>query len=453
MLLLNSAEGGIDNTTVTTGNSGGDSGRAWTGVTISGSGSLTYSSTYAAHGRLSYHPATTTAGQCFVQWHSTTFSQPGKTMYGQCYVYFPSTPVALPRFVQFTNSSIQNCGGVGISSGNNFTLSDSTNAVGATSSTAIPTNQWMRVEFMVFSDASVGQMELKIFLSPDSTTPDEVITTPATMNTRGSDIASLVIGNFSNTAGVDYYFDDVAVQETGYVGPNRYLSPFYQNSAEGQPNGTGLVVSNSGGASGTPFDVVSLTGTSSITFSTAQAAKGIASYEFISNSAGTALAIFSSGVAGMAGALRYYLYLTALPSNTIDVAAIRNNAAVACKLQMTSAGVLRATNASGTTIGTLSGTLSINTWYRLEMQCIVGVDTSSGTISAQYYLGDSLSPIDSYSSTSVNAGTDPLSDCRIGKYSGSGTFSAYIDDVAYTANRAYIIGPSSPSTSVGWHGA
>ncbi len=453
MLLINSAEGGTNGSTVSIGNSGGDSGDAWTAVTISGSGTLTYSNSFAAHGGLSYFVNTTTAGQCFAQWHSNTFSQPGKTMYSQCYVYFPSTPVTVSRFVQFANSSVQNCGGIGISSGNAFTLSDSASTVVATSSTTIPTNQWIRLEFMIFSDVSAGQMQLKIFLTPDSTTPDEVLTTSATINTRGDAVNSFVIGNFSNSAGVSFYFDDVAVQETGYIGPNHYISPFYQNSAEGQPDTTALTVANSGGVSGTPFDTVALTGASTAVFSTLQAAKGVSAYKIDCDSAGLAQLIFSNGISDTAGALRYYLYLTALPSNTIDVAAFRNSSSVICKLQMTSAGALRVTNSSGTSVKTFSGTLATSTWYRLEMQCVVGVVTGAGVVSAQYYVGDSLSAVDSFSSPSVSTGTDLIYDCRIGKYSGSGTFSAYIDDIAYTSNRAYIIGPSSHQLVLGWQSA
>src|SRR5438067_677165 len=52
--ISNSAEGGTNGTTVTTGNSGGGSGDAFSAVNIGTTGAVTFDSSASAHGGLSY---------------------------------------------------------------------------------------------------------------------------------------------------------------------------------------------------------------------------------------------------------------------------------------------------------------------------------------------------------------------------------------------------------------
>lgn len=216
MRYLNDAEGVSSGTAVDTTNSGVGGNAAFTTVTP-GSGTLQYSTAQTMHGTSSIRVTATSAGP-FFYWGSNIIPAGFKTMYARMYLYFTTVPTN-SRFFQFTNSSIQLQGGVGTNGSGKFVLRDSAGTIVSTSSTSVPTNAWCRVEFYMFSDASVGQIECKIFLTPDSTSADETITTTATQNTRGDDIQSAIFGLPTVVASADFYMDDLGIQETGYFGP------------------------------------------------------------------------------------------------------------------------------------------------------------------------------------------------------------------------------------------
>ena len=220
MLIINTAEGGTDGTVVTSGNSGGASGTAWNTVNAGTSGTtVKFSAAQKAIGGLSYMFETHgTAEAAFVTW--STPITPGLTMYARTYCYFQSSPVSIFRIFQLLDGSFLSCGGVGVSSGGKFILRNSAGTLTSTSTSSVPQNQWVRLELMVFSDASVGQMELKIFLNSQSSTPDETLTTAANVNTRGGNIAAAAFGDDVTISNLTMYQDNMAVSNTGYIGPD-----------------------------------------------------------------------------------------------------------------------------------------------------------------------------------------------------------------------------------------
>ncbi|MEO5950700.1 MAG: hypothetical protein ABIQ04_04595 [Candidatus Saccharimonadales bacterium] len=452
MILINTAEGGTDGTTITTANSGGDSGQPWNNVTGGGATTMTYSSLTSAHGSLSYHITTGSTGSNAYMYWSTAVSQPGKTMYMQSYWYFSTTPVNTPFIFEYTNASIQTIGGFGIG-GNKLIVKDSSGTTVSTSSTSIPLGQWFRTEMMLFSNVSAGQIVLKIYLTKDGKTPTETITTPATINTRGDDINAGIWGNVASTANIDYYLDDMSLQDIGYIGPNPYISKYHQNTAEGQPNSTGLTRANSGGGSGTAFDIVSLNGSASVIYSNFPTMHGNRSYySFCSTSTDWFVLAFNNQVNDMTGAYRFYVYLNSMSSATTDIAYTRSATSSVAKVQIGNTGILSVCDSTGAAIKAFSTTpLTTATWYRIEQQCTVGTSTTNGTINTQYFLGDSLTPLDSYSVSNVNTGTTPIIDCRFGKISSTqGTMNAYWDDIAFTSGNMYPIGPASVQATTSW---
>jgi hypothetical protein len=219
MLITNSAEGGSNGVAVTAANSGGASGTAWSTVNAGTGGSnVTFSSSGALFGSMGY--AITTGGTAdigFTTW--STPLTPGLTMYSRGYFYFATTVTSIFRFFQLTNASFLSCGGIGTTAANKFKILNSAGTLVSTSTTTVPTNQWIRLDLMVFSDTSVGQIELKIFLSPNSTTPDETLTTPPTVNTRGGNIGGCVYGIDVGVANFTMYMDELGVADTGYISP------------------------------------------------------------------------------------------------------------------------------------------------------------------------------------------------------------------------------------------
>lgn len=218
-LITNSAEGGTHGVVVTSGNSGGASGTAWSTV-VDGPSNTTvkFDSAATMFGSLGYTFVTTgTAEDCFVAWIDPL--TPSLTMYARTYCKFTNLPGAVYRIMMLTNSSYGGCGGVGINSSDKFVLRNRSGSTVLTSTLDVPTDAWFRLELMVFSDAAVGQIELKIFLDPYSTIPDETMTTPANVNTRGGDIQGAVFGADVDVANLTMHMDEMAVQETGYIGP------------------------------------------------------------------------------------------------------------------------------------------------------------------------------------------------------------------------------------------
>jgi len=216
-LLENTAEGGTDGVNVSAANSGGASGNAWN--TVNATGTLVYSNAQAIHGSLSYSIVTTTSASAYMFWNSSSITVNTKTMYSRCYMYFAAAPPFTGRFMQFMNSTAQLIGGVGIDVSDKFAIRNSTDTVVATSTTTVPTSAWFRVELYVFSSATVGEMEVKIFLDPHSTTPTETLTTSSTENTRGDDIKDALFGLAGGTVNADLYMDSMGTQDSGYLGP------------------------------------------------------------------------------------------------------------------------------------------------------------------------------------------------------------------------------------------
>lgn len=221
---------------------------------------------------------------------------------------------------------------------------------------------------------------------------------------------------------------------------------WFRNNAEGQPNTTVLSTGNSGGTSGDAFNTVDSTGTGSITFSSVRAMHGRQSYLVVTNATATDFIVWT-GANDTSAAARVYLMLNANPASTSDFVTIRNSGGTAAKLQINGSGAIQVTNAAGTGLDTFTPALTANVFYRLEMQVIIGADTSTGTIRAQLYLGDSTTALDSYSSSTVNAGTTNITEVRMGKItSATATANWYMDDLALNSGTSTPIGPTGSVT-------
>lgn len=220
-LLSNSFEGGTNGTSITHANSGGTSGTAFDFVTVGTGGTCQYSNTQAAHGSLSCNVATgsTATGTSF-GW-TTTFGTPTQAWF-RCYLFFTANPATSCRFYTTTNTS-----GTGLarwlvnSSGKIVVQNDAgSNITGMTSTNSIPLNAWFRVEGMMILSATVGQVETKLYLTPDSTTADETDTSAATQATLTGTISGWQFGPVAAVANQGPIFiDDVALSSTGYPLP------------------------------------------------------------------------------------------------------------------------------------------------------------------------------------------------------------------------------------------
>ncbi len=142
-----------------------------------------------------------------------------------------------------------------------------------------------------------------------------------------------------------------------------------------------------------------------------------------------------------------YIYITALPTlGSPTVAQVRAGGPSA-NLVITTAGKLSVIDAGGTALKTFTNSLALNTWYRLYLRGVPGTSTTTGTIEAAYYVGDSSTPAETlYSGTGVNCGTGgagSATDFRWGKLATVGDLPAYFDDGAANDGGTGPIGPAS----------
>lgn len=214
-LLLNSFEGGTSGTTITTGNSGGTSGTAFNYVNINGDAALTYNNTHAAHGSLSGHFTTSgSSGSPYLQWSTGTQTQ----VWFREYLYFASNPANYHTVLSLINSG-NLCSSVYVNTSGKLYATNTSAVTIFTLTNSIPLNQWFRIEGYVITSATVGQVQLQLFNTPDSVTPTETQTSAATQNTYTS-IAQSNFGVNANVANVAFWMDDIGLSSTGYLGPS-----------------------------------------------------------------------------------------------------------------------------------------------------------------------------------------------------------------------------------------
>jgi hypothetical protein len=223
--LTNSFEGGTNGTTISAANSGGNSGSAFNVVTIGTGGALTFSNTQAAHGSLSaefVEPAS--AVTITVAWTTSLTGSSIPTVYFRAYVWYASLPSQGVRIVSVLNGStflgglqLNTTGKLSPLSAAGTAQTFTGNGITATTN-ALNTGAWSRIEGFITGSATVGQISVSIFNTPDSVTPTETEATAATINTSAA-ITQLRFGDSSTAPSFTCYLDDLGGSDTGYLGP------------------------------------------------------------------------------------------------------------------------------------------------------------------------------------------------------------------------------------------
>jgi hypothetical protein len=211
------------------------------------------------------------------------------------------------------------------------------------------------------------------------------------------------------------------------------------NTAEGGSNGTAVTPANSGGASGTAFASVNVGAGSSIKFDSTQQAHGALSYHLV-QAATNCYVEMTAAAANVSMAARVYIRFNTLPTP--------NGQAF---LQIVGGGAYigrRPTNQfsiedqSGSR-KVFAGTMAVGTWYRLEVETIsAGIGASY--LAGRYFLGDSTTPVDSYSSSTANTGGTANSAVRFGpQVNLSANNDLWIDDLSINNGTTTPIGPAA----------
>ena len=115
---------------------------------------------------------------------------------------------------------------------------DTNGSVIVTTTNTVPLSAVTAIEGYVTSNASTGQVELKLFTSPDSTTATETQTSAATQDTLGGNINQVRFGLSSGGPRRSPGGWATCRSVAGYIGPGAIV----QQMACGAPTATGFTV-------------------------------------------------------------------------------------------------------------------------------------------------------------------------------------------------------------------
>jgi hypothetical protein len=217
MLVENTQEGGTDTTAVTTANSGGASGNAWTSITGT---TVTYDGTAGqVHGTLGQKYAIGGAlAAVYTGWDNTVITGgPYLTLYGRCYYWSSIHPGSSLRLIEFMNGATV-LAYLGISNTvSKITFYNSANTAGSgfTLSTLI------RIEFQItVGSTTTGSAIGRWFLGED-TTAQGADSTATAQNYGSLGCDTIRFGNTGAnfTINSSFWAGDLQLNDSGFPGP------------------------------------------------------------------------------------------------------------------------------------------------------------------------------------------------------------------------------------------
>lgn len=231
------------------------------------------------------------------------------------------------------------------------------------------------------------------------------------------------------------------------------------NNGEGGTNGVAVTTANSGGASGTPWDAVSIAGGGAVGYQNSTVAHGAMAYGFSLAGTGTAFVTWNVASASVI-AVRAYLNLDGQVPNLVYRAVdIRNSTGTILRLQIDTTGDHWQVQEGGTGTPVTYNSPSITAggqpgssgWYRWEAQ-ISALGAGSGSYNAQLYAYDSAVPIGGVTSTTGQLGTASIAAVRFGPDNSPNYVGNIVgDDFAINPGSSTPIGPVAPvANSAGW---
>jgi hypothetical protein len=444
--LTNSAEGGTSGATVTIANSGGGSGNAFDGVSIGTGATGIFDSSQAAHGGLAYAFATgSTAALARVQWTASMGTQ--TQVWYRAYLYFNADPAATVRVLDQDQGHYAAAVVVVLPSGRLQVRTGTTGTQTLTSTNTIPLHQWFRIEGFVTGSATAGQVQLELFKTADSTTPDETDTSAPTINTTGS-VDTYNFGVSSSTANVaEYWEDDIGVSNVGYLGPSGSLPPppiTLTNNAEGGTSGTTVTVGNSGGVSGNAFDVVNVGSGATGIFDSTEAAHGGLAYAFATGSTAALARVQWMSSMGTQTQVWYraYLYFNAYPAATVRVVN-QDQGVTACSVVvvLSSGRIQVRTGATGAQTLTTTATIPLHQWFRIE-GFVTGSATAGQVQLKLFKTADSTTPDETDTSAPTINTTGALNTYNFGVSTYTANVAEYWEDDIAVSNVGYL-GPAA----------
>jgi hypothetical protein len=428
-------------TTITAGNSGdGSAGTAFTVVTANGT--VTFDSSEVAHGSLAAKIVTGTTGANVFQWGSGVLTGAPTTFYARINLYLPSLPAATFRVAKFEGGSSALIGEVDITTAGKIVFRDAAGTTRYTSTSVIPTGQWVRIEVGITVGSTAGQAEIKLFDSVDSTAATEDATvTSLNLSANGlnfSQIGSTTVLGSS----VTFWLDDLAISDSGWVGavnptspPPSTLGTISNDFESGHTTGTTITAGNSGdGSAGSPFQTVTISSGGALTFDSSQAAHGTLAGKYVTGTSGVVVTQWGSAAFAANPTTFYFranLFIAANPTSIIRVAKFEGGSnALIGELDLGTNGKFGFRDSAGTTQLTLTNAITANAWVRIEGKVVVGSTTGSIELRLFNTL-DSVVPTEDDTVSNLNLSTNGINFAQIGSAvttANSQTF--WLDDLA-----------------------
>lgn len=217
MQLVNNADGGVEDATVTALNSGGASGDAFD--TVVGTPNITFDDEHA-YGPRAYKVAVsgaTTPHQ--VVWTSSSVGTVGE-MWGRLYLWSAAHPadnrLGLVRFLSGGSQAAR----LIYQTDGTLLVSDAGNGPEITTTGTVPTGQWCRIEWHITFVATSATIEVRLYNSADSATATETIST-TTANGVGVNCDRVEIGAYLNGLPSTWtgWIDNIEVNDSDWPGP------------------------------------------------------------------------------------------------------------------------------------------------------------------------------------------------------------------------------------------
>jgi hypothetical protein len=264
--LNNTAEGGTDGTTITVGNSGGASGDAFDSVI----NSPKFSNAHPVTGNMGIDLYSALGVSNKIGW-TRTF---GQTIYGRYYVYTDVLVSASSTYIEVLDAAVAYCGIVeGPDPTGKVNLYNAALSTVATSTMNLSINTLYRIEYKLFSHASAGTVEARIYLG-HSLTPLETVTATG-LNTRGTAIGQSRLTHDASGGTVSHsWVDDLNANAIDFPGPSA-TSIIVSDSATGADTVTQRFIAVTDAATGS--DTSSLSTANLITASDSGTATDVVS--------------------------------------------------------------------------------------------------------------------------------------------------------------------------------
>jgi hypothetical protein len=212
-------EVGVDEATIATTDAGSPD--AWSLVDQVGGLTIKYDSLHAAHGAMSAHFHSTGSGQSgSVNWDSAKLGTITADSFGRFYLWIAAAPTVSTAAMRLLDSGGNSCFTLNVETSRVLTVK-SGSTVEATGTVALPTGQWVRVEWKCHHNVTSGNVQIWVYNTPDAAVGafDETFTS-VNFNTRANETTVKFGPTTATTQNPrDWWYDDVAAGGTVQLGP------------------------------------------------------------------------------------------------------------------------------------------------------------------------------------------------------------------------------------------